>query len=198
MPVTWNTSSFAGNVSGTYTFDGTLTVPSGIDGTRITDPTINVIVDVKPADPNTYTFEVSCVLPKGTLDIGPDMVPDLASVTEKDFYGYDPDTNDGLTTRTFEVLVAAVVNDNGDDTITLTSPVRVPLETSDQADIDRFVNDITAFDTANGTAVINDIPGGASSNMMYDEATHTISFNAVSATSNIRFILRKLTSGYLT
>ena len=198
MPVTWNTSSFAGNVSGTYTFDGTLTVPSDIDGTRITDPTINVIVDVKPADPNTYTFEVSCVLPKGTLDIGPDMVPDLASVTEKDFYGYDPDTNDGLTTRTFEVLVAAVVNDNGDDTITLTNPVRVPLETSDQADIDRFVNDITAFDTANGTAVINDIPGGASSNMMYDEATHTISFNAVSATSNIRFILRKLTSGYLT
>ena len=65
-------------------------------------------------------------------------------------------------------------------------------------DIDRFVNDITAFDTANGTTVINDIPGGASSNMMYDEATHTISFNAVSATSNIRFILRKLTSGYLT
>ena len=85
-----------------------------------------------------------------------------------------------------------------DDTITLTNPVRVPLETSDQADIDRFVNDITAFDTANGTAVINDIPGGASSNIMYDEATHTISFNAVSATSNIRFILRKLTSGYLT
>lgn len=197
LDVTWNTSSYAGNVSGTYTFDGTLVVPSGIDGTRITDPTISVTVDAKPADPNTYVFETSCVLPKATLDITPDMVSDLNSITENDFYGYDPSIKDGLTTRTFEVLVAAVVDDNGNDTITLTNPVRISLETSDQDDIDRFVNDITAFDTANGTAVINDIPGGTSCNIMYDESTHTISFNAVSATSNIRFILRKLTSGYL-
>lgn len=191
VPITsWNTSSYASNIVDNYTFIGEFGTIDGYDTSTLPDPQITITVAAKEVTTTTYAFETPIILNQGDQTI---QVSDLENVTENDFYGYD--TEDELNSRTFEVLYAGVVDSEGNDATILPNPVRVPIETSDAADVQRFVDAINAFDTANGTNLINDIPGGENCSVSYDESTHTITFDAISMTSNNKFIIRQTSDG---